>query len=60
MFFIDYGNTEDLHVSSVAPLEDKFLVFPPQMLRCCFTLDKITISREVNCVKAVKMINVRL
>ena len=47
VFFMDYGNTEELPISSLAPLDDKFLVFPQQMLRCCFTAEKITINREV-------------
>ncbi|XP_064395430.1 uncharacterized protein LOC135342590 isoform X2 [Halichondria panicea] len=46
VFFIDYGNTEEIPLLSLAPLDDGYLVFPPQMLRCSFCPEPSSPSRE--------------
>ncbi len=64
MFFIDYGNTEEILLPSLAPLDDGYLVFPPQMLRCSFSSEPSNPSREVRGVvyigKGVWSIEVRV
>ena len=39
VYFVGHGNTEEVAVSSVGALPDKYQVFPFQMLQCCFSKD---------------------
>ncbi len=45
---MDYGNTEEMSLSSLAPLHEGFLVFPSQMQHCTFSAQPSSVSREVS------------
>ena len=48
VYFLDYGNTEIIPYSGLCKLLPKFLVYPFQMIQCCFSNDEtLTYEREV-------------
>ena len=52
MFFVDYGNVEIISLTNLYPLHPKFLVYPFQMVQCCFSSNsELVYEREVSVVK---------
>ena len=45
---MDYGTTETISFSNLSQLHPKFLVYPFQMIQCCFSADDyLGYEREV-------------
>ena len=51
VFFVDYGNVETILLTNLCPLHPKFLVYPFQMVQCCFSNLELVYEREVSLVK---------
>ena len=59
VYFVGHGNTEEVAVSSVGALPDKYQVFPFQMLQCCFSKDtKFSYRQREVCLWLLKLISI--
>ena len=56
---MDYGGREEVPISTLAPLPEKFQLFPFQMLHCCFTdQSTLSFSRDVGPVSVCACMSV--
>ena len=56
---MDYGGREEVPISTLAPLPEKFQLFPFQMLHCCFTdQSALSFSRDVGPVSVCACMSV--